>query len=81
MKKNIVIIILSVLLLLSGVYAFVQQGIAREMEKQAEQNAMLARQNESEARRQQALAEKSMQLAQAQEQRAAQALADCQKKK
>jgi hypothetical protein len=68
--KNIVIALLTVLLVLSLVYAYVQQGYAREQKKLAESNAVIAQRNAEEALVQKMLAEAAMA-------KATKALADC----
>lgn len=79
--KNIVIVILSVLLLASLLYGYVQRGIAMEQEKLALANAVVAEQNAKEAMNVRILAEEQAQLARQAAERAEQAYQDCMKKK
>ena len=68
--KNIIIGILTLLLVTSSIYAFVQRGFAKEQQKLAVQNALMAEEYskqaqaaETEARKQHALAAEHMRLA------------------
>ena len=56
MKKNIIIIALSILLILSVVFGFVQRIEANQQRQLAELNARMAQENEKQARAQMQMA-------------------------
>ncbi len=81
MMKNVIIVVLSILTLIFGVYAFVQQGIAKEKEKQSVEIAEMARRQAEDARKSQMAAAQAQEEAMRQAELAKQAFADCLKKK
>ena len=66
MKKNIVIVLLVVVTVLSSVYAFIQQTAAKAAHKQAEMNLDLALKARAEAEQQRAIANEQAMLLQKQ---------------
>lgn len=77
----IIISVLCFVTSVSFVYAYVQQGLAKEMQAIANKNSIMAEKNAKEAVEQRKLAEESMRLAEVQRIRAEQAIQDCMSKK